>query len=245
MFKSDLKALTLIQFLIFPALAYFLPRAAIADFAIVAAFTWLYSCIGHHVILHRYFTHQQFSLPAWRERLFLFISIFAGIGGPVSYVATHLVHHRFADTEKDVHGPKLGLASMIYALRPTPRNIRSRRLLDLHKQYGFIDQYYLLIIACAVVGVGFYSPWIALTTLIIPMSLSNNIAAIEVYTQHWGGRRANNFGYFFTFGAFEGLHRNHHDSPGKTNCARDRLQFDWIFLFCRIIKEKNISYKSN
>lgn len=238
MFKSDLHALTIIQITLFPALWLFIPLAGWGDVAMVLAFTWLYSCIGHHVVLHRYFTHNQFAMPLWREQLMLFVAMFAGLGGPVSYVATHLIHHRFADTDKDVHGPKLGWASLIYSFRKRPQQVRSRQLLRLHKQYGLIDQYYMLILIVIIALVAAIAPWFALSALLIPMCLSNWIGSIEVQTQHWGGKGPNNFGYFLAFGAVEGLHRNHHAFPGKMDCATDRFQFDWVCFFAGLLKSR-------
>ncbi|MEY4952580.1 MAG: hypothetical protein RL299_1004 [Pseudomonadota bacterium] len=238
MFKSDLHALTLIQFALFPALWLFIPTAGWQDVALVATFTWLYSCIGHHVVLHRYFTHNQFALPLWRERLLLAISLFAGLGGPVSYVATHLIHHRYADTDKDVHGPHLGWASLVYSYRKRPQQVRSRNLVTLYKRYGFVDQYYLLIVVAIIALVAAVSPWAALTMLVIPMCLANWIGAIEVQTQHWGGHGANNFGYFLSFGAVEGLHKNHHDVPARLNCATRWFQLDWVCLFANLLKSR-------
>jgi stearoyl-CoA desaturase (Delta-9 desaturase) len=240
MFKSDLHALTVIQITLIPALWLFIPSADWGDVAIVAACTWLYSCIGHHVALHRYFTHRQFALPLWRERLLLFVSLFAGLGGPVSYVATHLVHHRHADTEKDLHGPHLGLASFFYSFRGRPQQVRSRLVLDLHRRYGWVDQYYMLILIAIIALVAAVAPWFALTVLILPMCLANWIGAIEVQTQHWGGKSANNFGYFLTFGAVEGLHKNHHESPRSLDCAWDRFQFDWVCFFANLLKSRTV-----
>ena len=238
MFKSDLHALTLIQLTLLPALWFFVPAASWLDLAVIAAFTWLYSCIGHHVALHRYFTHNQFTLPLWRERLLLAISLFAGLGGPVSYVATHLVHHRYADTDRDVHGPHLGWASLAYSFRKRPQQVRSRNLVTLYKRYGFIDQYYLLILIVIISLVAAVAPWAALTMLVIPMCLANWIGAIEVQTQHWGGHGANNFGYSLSFGAIEGLHKNHHDAPARMNCATRWFQLDWVCLFANLLKSQ-------
>ncbi len=238
MFKSDLHALTIIQITLFPALWFLIPNTGWRDVAVLMGFTWLYSCIGHHVVLHRYFTHRQFKLPLWRERALLFISLFAGVGGPVSYVATHIVHHRHADTDRDLHGPQLGLASLVYSFRRRPEQVRSRQVLDLYRRYGWIDQYYMLILIGIIALVAAVSPWFALTAILLPMCLSNWIAAIEVQTQHLGGQGANNFGYFLTFGAVEGLHKNHHESPRSLDCAWSRFQFDWVCFFANILKAR-------
>lgn len=237
-FKSDLHALMVIQLTLFPALWFFVPAAAWQDVVIVGAFTWLYSCIGHHVVLHRYFTHNQFALSWWKERLLLFVSLFAGLGGPVSYVATHLIHHRFADTDKDLHGPHLGWASVFYSFRRRPQQVRSRNLLELYKRFGFVDQYYMLFLILIISVVASFAPWAALTMIVLPMCLSNWIGAIEVQTQHWGGEGANNFGYFLSFGAVEGLHKNHHAKPAQLNCATHWFQLDWVGFFANLLKSR-------
>lgn len=235
MFKSDLHALTIIQLTLPLALWFFIPQAGWLDVALVLAVAWLYSCIGHHVVLHRYFTHKQFELSPLREKLLLFISLFAGLGGPVSYVATHLAHHRHSDTDLDLHGPNLGWQSFFYSFRRRPEMVRSRHVLLLHKQYGWVDQYYMLIVIAVCALVAIISPWAALTLIILPMAISNWIGAVEVLTQHWGGKGPNNFPYFLSFGAVEGLHKNHHLYANRFDCGMEKGQFDWVHLFAKAV----------
>jgi fatty-acid desaturase len=48
------------------------------------------------------------SLPRWKENIILFLAVFAGQGSSIFWVAIHRgYHHPHADTERDLHSPKV------------------------------------------------------------------------------------------------------------------------------------------
>jgi stearoyl-CoA desaturase (Delta-9 desaturase) len=57
---------------------------------------------------HRYFAHRTFRLGRVSQFLFAFAGTTAAQKGPLWWAANHRAHHRFADTERDVHSPKRG-----------------------------------------------------------------------------------------------------------------------------------------
>ena len=64
-------------------------------------------CIIGNVGLHRYFTHRSFRCNPWTHWILLILCTFSA-QGPVSlWVASHKSHHKFSDTERDQHSPRI------------------------------------------------------------------------------------------------------------------------------------------
>src|SRR5438477_8395034 len=57
---------------------------------------------------HRYFSHRSYRLGRLTQFVFAFGGTTAAQKGPLWWAANHRAHHRFADTERDVHSPKRG-----------------------------------------------------------------------------------------------------------------------------------------
>ncbi len=74
------------------------------------AFVWLQvaTALGITLCYHRLLTHRSFQIPKWLEYVFTLFGVLALQGGPVKWVATHRVHHAFADRPQDPHSPTKG-----------------------------------------------------------------------------------------------------------------------------------------
>ena len=57
---------------------------------------------------HRYFAHRAYRLPRWAQAVMAFGGTTALQKGPLWWAAHHRDHHRFSDTEQDVHSPIRG-----------------------------------------------------------------------------------------------------------------------------------------
>jgi len=70
----------------------------------------IYLWIGFSVTLylHRFLTHRGFALARPLQFLFAFGSAVGFSGDPVGWVGYHRHHHKFSDTENDVHSPRYG-----------------------------------------------------------------------------------------------------------------------------------------
>ena len=74
----------------------------------VAGF-FLFFAFGNGTVGHRYFSHNSFCVAPWLHwplAAWATLSAYSPISG---WVVQHQHHHRFADTEKDIHSPKNGL----------------------------------------------------------------------------------------------------------------------------------------
>jgi stearoyl-CoA desaturase (delta-9 desaturase) len=57
---------------------------------------------------HRYFSHKSYRLNRLSQFVLAFGGTMASQKGPLWWAAHHRNHHRFSDTERDVHSPKRG-----------------------------------------------------------------------------------------------------------------------------------------
>src|SRR5437879_5258499 len=72
----------------------------------VAAFLWWVSgSLGIGMGYHRLLTHRGYKTPKWVEYFLTVCATLALEGGPIFWVATHRIHHQYADKEGDPHSP--------------------------------------------------------------------------------------------------------------------------------------------
>ena len=57
---------------------------------------------------HRLLSHRSWPCPLWLERLMGIIVAGHLLTPAISWVAVHKKHHRYSDTDQDVHGPRKG-----------------------------------------------------------------------------------------------------------------------------------------
>ena len=70
---------------------------------------WYLAAFCQTMFLHRYSSHQMFSMTRFWERFFYALT-FAAQGSsylnPRTYALMHRIHHAYSDTERDPHSPK-------------------------------------------------------------------------------------------------------------------------------------------
>src|SRR5947208_1753061 len=54
---------------------------------------------------HRYFSHRSYRTSRWFQFLLGVLGTTCVQKGPLWWASTHRRHHRYSDTEKDVHSP--------------------------------------------------------------------------------------------------------------------------------------------
>jgi len=200
----------------------------------------VYSLIGNNIGLHRYFSHGHYKVSKPIDWLFAWTGAMSGLGEPVSYAMTHLVHHdpRYTDTDKDPHGPHRGLKSILTIfyrrvdIKETP--IPAKRIVELTRKYGWLHKYYIPFVA-ANAGVMYLIDYkLFLFGWLIPASLCSTGVAIAVLTQHWSGY-ANNGWHHKWFLWYEALHKNHHDWMMAPNTAVRPGEIDYTYEFTRLV----------
>ena len=94
-------------------LLHFLPLLAF-----VTGVTWraVVLCVALYVVrmiaitggYHRYFSHRTYRLKRVPQFVLAFVGTSAAQKGPLWWAAHHRAHHKFSDTERDIHSPKRG-----------------------------------------------------------------------------------------------------------------------------------------
>lgn len=200
-------------------------------------FYGFYCAIGNNLAMHRYFTHNQFTVSKPIECLFVWFSSMGMFGSPSSYAIPHLIHHRYPDTDLDPHGPSAGLKSIIYYYHRNQNlqsaTLFSRRILELTKRYGWLHKYYGIWIVANLTILALLGTKVFVFCWLLPASLSLWAVSISIYLQHWPNKPSNN-SYYTLFGWGEGLHKNHHDMPGKSNTAVNSGETDYMHLLAQL-----------
>jgi stearoyl-CoA desaturase (delta-9 desaturase) len=72
------------------------------------ALYWISLSFGIGMGYHRLLTHRSYETPKWIEYFLATCGALALEGGPMFWVATHRIHHQFADQDGDPHTPRDG-----------------------------------------------------------------------------------------------------------------------------------------
>ena len=231
---------------------------------LVASFVWMrfMSFIFVHIGLHRYFAHNSFVTGPKRHSLLALGSILTGNGSPVTWSTHHLHHHRYSDTQGDLHSPVHGWThtALLWPIREEKyfgenkqisispkRLVKDPLLMWIHQNYFRV--WIVMIAVMTAISWEF-----ALFGLLAPAGwsvLHGNI--ISNLISHW--RIAGSYRNFETadnsynnkwvqllqFG--EGLHNNHHNDMRNYNQAVNPGEHDpaaWVIdRFFKIHYDKN------
>jgi fatty-acid desaturase len=218
---------------------------------------WLSTSLGIGVCYHRLLTHRGYKAPRWLEYILTVCATLALEGGPIFWVATHRIHHRFSDHEGDPHSPRDGKwwSHMGWILTGKSMHHDTTTLAhyvpDLAKDkfYVWITKYhYVPIIALGVLllaigGIPFVL-WGIFARTVIGLHAT---WLVNSATHVWGSRRfqtrddsTNNLVIaLLTWG--EGWHNNHHAHPTSARHGLKWYEIDlnwyaiWIFSKLRLI----------
>lgn len=203
----------------------------------------VYSMIGNNIALHRYFTHGHMTVTKSVEWFWVWCGSMIGLGDPVSFAATHIVHHnpKYTDTKMDPHGPIRGIKSVLYYFQK-PINVKetpvmNRFFVKLSRKWGWLHRFYIPFLLVNATILYLISYEVFLFCWFIPASLSLWGISISILRQHWN-LKANNCKTHRYEILYEGLHLNHHLYPQSPNCAVNPGEIDWTYQFSRLFRPK-------
>lgn len=212
---------------------------------VVAVIMFLvYRIVGHGVALHRYYSHNQFTTNRLGEIILGFFGLMCCSGSPASYVTMHSIHHKYADTEKDPHGPRRGLRSLFYLFWETEWDqsdsiIYTRRLVQL-KNHWWLHQYYWPLIFGTAFLMYLISYELFLFAWAIPACVTVWEIAYSTYFSHWDFKqkraKPTNHGPLNIWFApqHEYLHEVHHTYPMLGDHATKQGEIDWTYQIARL-----------
>jgi stearoyl-CoA desaturase (delta-9 desaturase) len=204
-------------------------------------FYFLYVCVGNNIGMHRYFCHQHFEANKFVEYLFVWTAGMSIMGSPLSWPVTHLHHHIHSDTDLDLHGPKVGLRSLLfYFYKDVPideKVLNNKRVADLNLQYGWLHRYYWLYVIANLIVFALLGYKVFLFVWFLPATFSLWVISYSIYIQHCPNGASNNRWYLW-IGLGEGLHYNHHQRPGQSDTAMNPKEFDYIHWISKLFAKR-------
>ncbi len=106
--KKGISWIAGIPFALFHGAAFAVLWVGWSGFAVLfAALYYLVRMFAITAFYHRYFSHHAFTTNRFFQFLFAFWGCSAMQRGPLWWAAIHRHHHIYADTEKDLHSPRI------------------------------------------------------------------------------------------------------------------------------------------
>jgi sn-1 stearoyl-lipid 9-desaturase len=215
-----------------------------------AAFLWWISgSLGIGVCYHRLLTHRGYKVPKWLEYTLTVFATLALEGGPIFWVATHRIHHRYSDQEGDPHSPRdgkwwahIGWILIGKSMHHDTTTL-ARYVPDLAKDkfYVWITKYHYVPVT--IVGLGLLAfggvPFLLWAVFFRTVFGLHCTWLVNSATHSWGTRRfatrdlsTNSWWVaLLTFG--EGWHNNHHAHPvsARHGIAWYEIDLNWYCIW--------------
>ena len=223
---------------------------------------WVAGSLGIGMGYHRLLTHRGYKTPKWVEYFLTVCATLSLEGGPIFWVATHRIHHRFSDQEGDPHSPIDGKwwAHMGWILTGKSMHHDTTTLAkyvpDLAKDkfHVWITKYHyvpMIVVGLALLAIGGL-PFLLWGIFLRTVVLLHCTWLVNSATHSWGSRRfvtrdlsTNSWWVaILTFG--EGWHNNHHAHPVSARHGLRWFEIDmnWygIWLLKKLGLAENIYY---
>jgi fatty-acid desaturase len=249
---------TLIAFAIFHAGAI----AALFFFswpALICAFVLYYMSLswGIGMSYHRLLTHRSYKVPKALEYFITICATLALEGGPMFWVATHRIHHRYSDHPGDPHSPRDGRwwSHIGWMLSGDVGHSKSTLLAKYAPDLAR-DRFHMLLseyhwVPLTVVGALLWY-FGGLSFLLWGVFLRVTIGwhatwAVNSATHLWGYRRfetrddSRNNVWVAAASFGEGWHNNHHAHPVSARHGMGRYELDISWLTIRLLEMLGIA----
>lgn len=218
---------------------------------------WMATGLGISMGYHRLLTHRSYRVPRLLEYFFAVCGSLTLEGGPISWVATHRIHHQNSDHQGDPHSPRDGawwahVGWLIWG----PANHNNTRVMskyapDLakHRFYVWLNNYHwvpMVALAVLLIAIGGFPLFLWGICLRVVVGL-HATWLVNSATHMWGQRRfvtrddsRNNWWVaMITFG--EGWHNNHHAHPTSARHGLAWYEFDPTWLTIKILRRFGIA----
>jgi fatty-acid desaturase len=222
------------------------------NFLVAVFLYWVATGLGISLGYHRLHTHRSYRAPRLLEYFFAICGSLTLEGGPITWVATHRIHHQKSDHEGDPHSPRDGMwwahVGWILFGESLDRltGIVSKYAPDLGKDrfYVWLNKYHwvpLVGLAALLLAIGGWPMFLWGICVRIVFGL-HATWLVNSATHMWGGRRfatrddsRNNWWVaLLTFG--EGWHNNHHAHPTSARHGLAWYEFDPSWITLKILK---------
>src|SRR5882757_2312430 len=226
------------------------------NFLIAVFLYWMTTGLGISLGYHRLHTHRSYRAPRLLERFFAVCGALTLEGGPITWVATHRIHHQKSDQDGDPHSPRDGMwwSHVGWLLFGTSLDrftgVVSRYAPDLakHRFYVWLNKYHwfpMIVLGAILYAFGGWPLFLWGVCFRVVFGL-HTTWLVNSATHMWGSRRfatrddsRNNWWVaWLTFG--EGWHNNHHAYPTSARHGLAWYEFDPSWITLTILKRFGI-----
>lgn len=199
--------------------------------------------VFNQLVLHRIFSHRTFKISWYLRDIFCCFTLLSMFSSSRTYIAMHRLHHRYTDTELDLHGPHQGFFTLI-----DMHIVDSKLIGKIDKNESrietFINTYYYeltygTIFLSLLINTVFFKYLI--------LSVMFNYICIDVFNYFSHKKTPFNYRNYDTLnnshnnlflGIFGGdWHNNHHAFPNEPNQRKRWWEFDPIFYFGKVLEK--------
>lgn len=226
---------------------------------------WITGGIGVTLTYHRLLTHRSFTIPKWLEYFLSAVASLACQGGPLTWVATHRLHHAASDAAADPHSPRHGFfwSHMGWCLREVPAVHRlegkAQWAPDLAKDpvHRFLDRAQILWTILLAIALYMWGGWsfviwgicVRLVAVYHSTWFVNSAAHVWGYKTYSSGDDSKNLWWVALLTYGEGWHNNHHAFQTSARHGLKWWEFDTTYLTIQCLKffglAKNIKVPSS
>jgi stearoyl-CoA desaturase (delta-9 desaturase) len=218
---------------------------------------WISTSLGIGMGYHRLLTHRGYKTPKWVEYVLTVFATLSLEGGPIFWVATHRIHHRYSDQDGDPHSPVDGKwwAHMGWILFGKSMHHDTTTLTqyvpDLAKdrfhvwitKYNYVPIILLAIVLFAIGGLPFVF-WGIFVRTVVGLHAT---WLVNSATHSWGSRRFETRDHstnswwvaLVTWG--EGWHNNHHAHPVSARHGLKWYEIDFNWYGIWIMKKLHLA----
>ncbi len=229
---------------------------------IVLAASYFVRGFGITAGYHRLLAHRSFQTSRFVQFLFAFAGCQAFQGGPLWWVAHHRSHHRFTETDEDIHSPRtkgLWQSHMGWMMHNEAFNEKGANSRDLHKfpEIKFLQRYYVWVILGEIPA--FYGLGVLLNMLypeagtsglqilvwgffLCTVMLWHATFMVNSVCHMWGSRgyetedTSTNNVFVAAVALGEGWHNNHHQYPLSSRHGLHWWQIDLTWYLLKTLK---------
>lgn len=205
---------------------------------VVALLSYFIRMFAITAFYHRYFSHKAFRTSRVCQFLFGLLGATATQRGPIWWASHHRRHHRYSDTDRDMHSPRKGFwwSHMGWFLSSKHFTTREQWVRDLIKfpELRFLDRFDIVIPVLYAVALWGFGKWLEIsfpelgTTgwqmlvwgyFVSTIVLLHCTLSINSLSHVWGNQRyqtgddSRNNGFLALITLGEGWHNNHHHYP--------------------------------
>ncbi len=216
---------------------------------------------------HRYFSHKTFKTHPWVETVFAFIGASSAQRGPLWWAAHHRKHHRYSDTEKDLHSPKHGFwqSHMAWFLNHRAfatdysviQDFAKRKTLRWLNRFDIVAPFTLAVVLFALgsilevyaPGLGTNGPQLLVWGFVLSTVLLFHVTvSINSIAHVWGKRRyatqddSRNNALLAMLTLGEGWHNNHHHYPNSVRQGFFWWELDITYLALRLMQSLRLAW---